>query len=124
MRDCLNDLCRRNPRNFDLRIFVSSVILQRETGGNLIEILSNISKTIRNRFVFQRKVKSLTAEARISAYILGGMPFVVALILMVIRPEYLSPLVEDPIGHNMLFFCIFSFSIGVLSMRHLSQIEM
>jgi tight adherence protein B len=124
MRDCLNDLCLRNPRNFDLRIFVSSVILQRETGGNLIEILNNISKTIRDRFIFQRKVKALTAESRLSAIILGGLPFVVTFMIMMMRPEYLNPLVTDPIGHWLLGFCFISFTSGVLVMRRLSQIEL
>lgn len=124
LRECLNDLCMRNPRNFDLRIFVSSVILQRDTGGNLIEILNNISKTIRDRFVFQRKVKALTAESRLSAIILGGLPFFVTFIIMMMRPEYLTPLVSDPIGHWMLGFCFISFTFGVLVMRRISQIEL
>jgi len=124
MRECLNDLCQRNPRNFDLRIFVSSVILQRDTGGNLIEILNNISKTIRDRFVFQRKVKALTAESRLSAIILGGLPFVVTFMIMLMRPEYLNPLVTDPIGHWLLGFCFVSFTSGVLVMRRISQIEL
>ena len=124
LRECLNDLCQRNPRNFDLRIFVSSVILQRDTGGNLIEILNNISKTIRDRFVFHRKVKALTAESRLSAIILGGLPFVVTFLIMMMRPEYLTPLVTDPIGHWMLGFCFVSFTSGILVMRRISQIEL
>ncbi|MFT5683815.1 MAG: tight adherence protein B, partial [Myxococcota bacterium] len=124
MRECLTDLCRRNPRNFDLRIFVSSVVLQRETGGNLIEILNNISKTIRDRSIFHRKVKALTAESRLSAIILGGLPFVVTFMIMLMRPEYLDPLVSDPIGHWLLGFSFVSFTSGVLVMRRLSQIDL
>ncbi len=124
MRDCLTDLCQRNPRNFDLRIFVSSVVLQRETGGNLIEILNNISKTIRDRFIFQRKVKALTAESKLSAIILGGLPFVVTFMIMLMQPAYLNPLVTDPIGHWMLGFSFCSFTSGVLVMRRISQIEL
>ncbi len=123
-RECLDDLCKRNPRNFDLRIFVSSVALQRDTGGNLIEILNNISKTIRGRFIFQRKVKSLTAEARLSAIILGGLPFVVTFLIMLMQPAYLTPLVTDPIGHYMLAFSGLSFISGVVVMRRLAQIEL
>ena len=123
-RECLSDLCVRNPRNFDLRIFVSSVVLQRDTGGNLIEILNNIAKTIRNRFIFERKVKALTAEARISAYILGGLPFVVTFLIVLMRPDYLSPLINDPIGRGMLMFSAGSFTLGILVMRKLSQVDM
>ena len=122
-RECLTDLCDRNPRNFDLRIFVSSVVLQRDTGGNLIEILNNISKTIRNRFIFERKVRALTAEARISAFILGGLPFAVTLLIATLRPDYLSPLINDPIGRGMLTFCAANFTVGILVMRRLSQVD-
>ncbi|MCB9777213.1 MAG: type II secretion system F family protein [Alphaproteobacteria bacterium] len=123
MREALVNLTRRNPANFDMRIFVSSVLLQRDTGGNMIEILQNISKTIRDRFVFQGKVKSMTAEARFSAYILGGLPFVVAGLIMVMRPEYLEPLVDDPIGNGMLIVAACLFSTGVFVMRKVSQVE-
>ncbi|MEL6346031.1 MAG: type II secretion system F family protein [Myxococcota bacterium] len=122
-RECLSDLCKRNPRNFDLRLFVSSVVLQRDTGGNLIEILNNISGTIRARFVFERKVSALTAEAKISAMILGAMPFLVAILLMVIKPDYLSPFLTDPLGRMMLMFAVGCFSTGVLSMYYLSRVE-
>lgn len=123
LRDSLGALIERNPRNFDLRLFVSSVLLQRDTGGNMIEILQNISKTIRDRFVFQGKVRSLTAEARFSAYILGGMPFVVVAAILVIRPTYLQPMIEDPIGHGMIAAVIVLFTTGVLIMRRISQVE-
>ena len=122
-RECLQDLSERNPRNFDLRIFVSSVALQRDTGGNLIEILQNISKTIRGRFLFQRKVKALTSEARVSAYILGGLPFVVTFLIALMRPEYLNPLIDDPLGRTLLGGAATSFAIGILVMRNISQVE-
>jgi tight adherence protein B len=122
-RECLTDLCERNPRNFDLRIFVSSVALQRDTGGNLIEILQNIAKTIRDRFIFHRKVKALTSEARVSAYILGGLPFVVTFLIVVMRPEYLTPLVEDPLGRLFMGLAAGNFGIGILVMRSLSKVD-
>lgn len=122
-RECLQDLSERNPRNFDLRIFVSSVALQRDTGGNLIEILQNISRTIRGRFIFQRKVKALTAEARVSAFILGGLPFVVTFLIGVMRPDYLTPLIADPLGRTLLAAAGTSFALGVLVMRNIAQVE-
>jgi tight adherence protein B len=123
-RDCLNNLISRNPRNFDLKIFVSSLLLARETGGNLIEILNNISKTVRERFVFETKVKAMTAEARFSAIILGGLPFALLGIIYMMRPEYLTPLFNDPLGRTMLMVAGTMFTLGVMVMRRISQVQL
>ncbi len=123
LRDALTNLSARNPKNFDLKIFVSSVLLQRDTGGNLIEILENISRTIRDRFVFQAKVKALTAEARFSAIILAGLPFVLLGIIAFMRPSYLTPFIADPMGHLLAGLALGTFSIGVLVMIKISQID-
>ena len=122
-RECMSELAQRNPQNFDIKIFVSSVLLQRETGGNLIEILDNIAATIRARFVFKAKVRGLTAEARMSSIILGALPFVVAAGLAWLRPGYLSVLVEDSLGQQMLLTCGLLFAAGILIMRRMSQVE-
>jgi len=122
-RDCMTEMAVRNPHNFDLRIVVSATLLQRETGGNLIEILDNISKTIRGRFIFKGKVRALTAEVRTSAIILGSLPFVLGGALMVLRPGYLSPLLTEPAGRTMLLVCGLLFCAGVMLMRSLSQVE-
>lgn len=122
-RDCLEALVGRNPSNFDLKIFASSVLLQRETGGNLIEILEGISSTIRKRFVFKGKVKALTAEARFSAIILGVLPIFIFSVIKVIRPEYLDPLFTDPIGFAMVAFVCVWFTLGVVVMVELTKIE-
>lgn len=122
-RESLNNLSDRNADLFDIRLFSSSVLLQRETGGNLIEILDNIASTIRNRFLFDAKVKALTSEARFSAWILGGLPMVVTLILMVINPTYLSPLIYDPIGRTLLACCFLSYAIGIYLMISVSNVE-
>jgi len=124
LRDCLYNLVRRNPQNFDLRIFVSSVLLQRDTGGNMIEILQSISKTIRDRFIFRAKVKALTAEARFSAYILGGLPFIVTAAIVALRPDYLDPLIEDSMGHVFLGIVAMLFFTGIFVMRKVSQVEL
>lgn len=122
-RECLQNLNRRNPGSFDLQIFVSSVLLQRDTGGNLVEILQNISHTIRSRFVFQGKVRALTSEARFTAYILGGLPMFVVSVLVFLQPNYLRPLIADPLGNMMLVFILIWFSMGVFIMRELSKVE-
>ena len=122
-REAMQHMVDRNPDNFDVKIFASSVLLQRDTGGNLIEILENLSNTVRQRFIFQGKVKSLTAEARFSAFILGGLPFFVTGALMYLRPNYLAPLVYDPLGRFFLGYVILSFLLGVFVMKELSTVD-
>lgn len=122
-REAFDRMLERNPGVFDLRIFVSSVMLQRDTGGNLIEILENIADTIRARFLFDAKVKAMTSEARFSALILGCLPLGVLGILMVQNPEYLKPLVETLMGNVIIGFCIGMYCIGGFLMRELSKVE-
>lgn len=122
-RTALMGLLDRNPRLFELRMFVSSVLLQRETGGNLIEVLNAISGTIRNRFLFHAKVKALTSEARFSALILGCLPFAVFLLLLVLRPAYLQPLWTDIWGYYMIGAIVIMYSTGGFLMYSISQVE-
>jgi len=122
-RDAFQVMLRRNPGVFDLRLFVSSVLLQRETGGNMIEILDSISNTIRGRFLFQAKVKAMTSEARFSAVILGGLPLCVAGLLAVLNPVYLMPLFNDPLGNIFLMYFFGSYAIGGYLMYSISQVE-
>ena len=122
-RECLQNLNRRNPANFDFQIFVSAVLLQRDTGGNLVEILNSISNTVRARFVFQGKVRALTAEAGFTALILCGLPFFVTAGIAYVSPEYLKPLTTDPLGIGLLLYALTSFSFGVFVMREVSKVE-
>jgi tight adherence protein B len=109
-RECFQNLCRRNPSSFDLRIFVSSVLLQRDTGGNLVEILQGIAHTIRERFVFQGKVGALTSEA------IGSLIFVFS-------PDYIKTLFGDPLGHVLVGLGAFWFLLGVFIMREVAKVE-
>ncbi len=122
-RACLENLVRRNPQNFDLRIFSAAVLLQRETGGNLVEIVSNIAGTIRARFTLQAKIRALTSEARLSSYILGSLPIGVAILISVVRPNYLTPLFTDSLGNLLLMYAIGSYVFGLIVMKALSQVE-
>ena len=90
-------LAARVPGCSDLRIFAVSVNVQRETGGNLAEILDKIAATIRERFRFHGKLRALTAEGRASAWVLGVLPFLVTLVLAVINPRYIGVLFRDPL---------------------------
>jgi len=85
----------------DLRFFVTSVLVQRETGGNLAEIIDGLAGLIRNRFELQMKVKALSAEGRFSAIILFALPLVVGAALFKMNPEYIGLLFTDPLGQTL-----------------------
>ncbi len=122
-REAFQGMITRNPKIFDLRLMVSSILLQRETGGNLIEILQNISETIRARFTFQQKVKAMTSEAKFTAMILGSLPVFVTGALTVINPDYLSILFTDVRGNLVLVVCITMYLTGATIMRDMSKVE-
>lgn len=122
-RECLQNLIGRNPQSFDIKIFTSSVLLQRETGGNLVEILNNISNTIRQRFLFQGKVRALTAEAKFSGLILGALPLLVASAILVLRPQYLDPLFGVTLGRVLLIYGAVSYLVGIVVMKRIAKID-
>jgi tight adherence protein B len=122
-RQCLRNLVVRNPRSFDLRLFAGSVLLQRETGGNLVEIVDNIATTIRGRFTLEAKVSALTSEARFSALILGGLPLFVAGAVLAVRPNYLQPLLTDPFGRTLLAYGVLSYLVGAVVLRRMSHLR-
>ncbi|MEE8310634.1 MAG: type II secretion system F family protein [Candidatus Binatia bacterium] len=86
----------------NLKIFVAALLVQREVGGNLTELLGNLAKTIRERFRMEQEVMALTAEGRFSGYIIGALPVALAIIINVMQPDYLRPLFETEDGHNLL----------------------
>ena len=106
-----------------MRLFVSAVLLQRETGGNLVEMLDNLGQTIRDRLVFQDKVRALTAEVRLSAAVLTGMPFLVAGVIFFVQPDYLRPLIETPLGRGLLLAGGCALIAGAWMMRLVSRVE-
>lgn len=107
----------------DLSFFAISVILQRETGGNLAEILENIAFLIRERFRLHGQIRVLSAEGRLSAIVLVGIPFFVAFAISIINPEYMRTLITDPFGRIMVFFALLAMAIGVLVMRKMVQVK-
>lgn len=122
-REAFDKMLQRNPGVFDLRIFVSSVMLQRDTGGNLIEILENIADTIRSRFLFDAKVRAMTSEARFSALILGGLPFGVVCVLLFANADYLNPLITTLPGKMIVVLCVIMYVTGIVIMRDMSNVE-
>jgi tight adherence protein B len=120
--DALKNLSSRVDSD-DLKLFVISVIIQRTSGGNLAEILENIGHLIRERFKLKGHVRTLCAEARLSAYILVGLPFVIAFTVYFINPEYIMLLFTDPIGHAMILFASIMMILGIITMRKMIQIK-
>ncbi|MCX5909464.1 MAG: type II secretion system F family protein, partial [Deltaproteobacteria bacterium] len=107
----------------DLRFFVIAVIIQRETGGNLAEILGNISHLIRERFKLHGRIRVLSAEGKFSAIVLIALPFLVATLLSFVNPDYLGVLMTDPIGHFMVGFALVMMVLGILVMKKMVAIK-
>jgi tight adherence protein B len=107
----------------DLRFFTTSVLVQRETGGNLAEIIDSLAGLIRQRFELQLKVKALSAEGRISAVILLGLPFVVGALLFKTSPEYMGLLFTDPIGRNLATVGSIMMVVGAVMMKRMVNIK-
>ena len=123
----LDSTLRNFSRRIDspeLKFFVTSVIIQRETGGNLVELLVRISEIIRKKFRFREKVKTVTGEAKMSAIILLALPFVAGAAILVLNPEYISVLFDDPIGPYAIAIALTMMSIGSFIMYKLTQLDM
>jgi tight adherence protein B len=122
MQQALTNLSERVPIT-DLRYFVVAVLIQRESGGNLTEILGNLSQLIRERLKLLARVRVLSAEGVLSAWILGIMPFALAGIMYLTNPEFISKLWTDPIGISIVQTLLMLMTIGVLMMRKIIRIR-
>lgn len=122
-REALEQLLIRNPSLFELRLLVSSLLLQRETGGNMIETVTRISKLIRQRSSFDGKVKAMTAEARTSGLVLALMPIGVLVMIVLANAPYLEPLVDTAIGQMVIVYAVSSYAIGIFIMQTASKVE-
>ncbi|MDH5254938.1 MAG: type II secretion system F family protein [Gammaproteobacteria bacterium] len=122
LRRAMLGLLQRMP-SVTVMALVTSVLVQKETGGNLAEILEQISGVIRSRFRFQRKVRSLSAEGRLSAWILAMTPFVLFVVISVSTPEYLPVLLEHPTGQKLIAFAFVMGIAGIFWIRRVIRIE-
>ena len=122
VRRALLGLLSRIP-SITVMALVTSILVQKETGGNLAEVLEQISKVIRGRFRFQRKVRTLTAEGRMSAWVLATVPLILFATIWVTTPDYLPILVEDPRGHKLIIYGAISGVIGIAWIRRIIRIE-
>jgi tight adherence protein B len=122
VRDALVNLTERIPL-VDVKFFVTAVMLQRETGGNLAEILDNLSYVIRERFKIQRQVRVYTAQGRLTMALLMGMPPVIVTIMLILNPAFIRPLFTDPIGHTLLVAGIALQTVGYFVIRKIIRIQ-
>jgi tight adherence protein B len=122
MQQALANLSERVPIT-DLRYFVVAVLVQREAGGNLTEVLDNLSKLIRNRIKFHGKIKVLTTEGRMSAWVLCLLPFAIAGLLNFANHDFISILWKDPIGITITNIVLGMMAVGALWLYRLVQIR-
>jgi tight adherence protein B len=108
----------------NLMAVVTAVLIQKETGGNLAEIFERISQVIRSRFRFGRRVRTLSAEGRLSAWILTLVPIILFGVLWITTPTYLPPLLESPTGQKMLIFAVVMMVVAVYWMRKIIRIDL
>jgi len=118
----LENLTQRMPL-LDLRLCVTAVLIQRETGGNLAEILEKVAYTIRERFRILGDLKTLTTSSRLSAWLLCGLPIGVAIAVSAMNPEYMSVLWKDPRGHKLIYLAVFLQLSGMLIVRKILRIK-
>lgn len=120
--DALKSMCERVP-NLDLRFFVTSVVIQRMTGGDLAEILDKIGYVIRERFRILGQVKALTAEGRLSGVILIALPFSLFLLMLHMKYDYIERLWTHPLGIKMSVGALIMQLVGALVIRHIVNIK-
>jgi tight adherence protein B len=122
VRDALMNLADRVPI-VDVKFFVTAVMIQRETGGNLAEILDNLSYVIRERFKIHRQVRVYTAQGRLTMGLLMGMPPLIVVFMLATNPAFIRPLFDDPIGHVLLVLGIMLQTIGYFVIRKIIRIQ-
>ena len=122
LQEALRDFGDRVPL-LDARFFVTAILTQRESGGNLAEVLDNLSTLIRERFKVKRQVRTVSAHGRITGWVLAFLAPTLATVLVVIAPKHMAVMVEDPIGVQMLIGAMALQIIGVIAIRRIINIE-
>ena len=120
--DAMRNFARRIPV-LDARFFVTAVLTQRETGGNLAEVLDNLSSVIRDRFKVKRQIRVISAHGRITGWVLACLPPALAAATLLLNPDHLGTLFGDPVGIRMIIVAIFLQVVGTLIMRRITDIE-
>jgi tight adherence protein B len=122
MREAMNGLAQRVPL-LDVRFFITAVAIQRESGGNLSEILDNLSHVVRERFKIQRQVRVHSAHGRITGFVLLALPAALGVALTFINPDHMKLLFEEQMGRTMLMAVIVMQTVGFVWIRKVMKIE-
>lgn len=122
LSDALRGMARRVPV-LDARFFVTAVLTQREAGGNLAEVLDNLSTVMRDRFKVRRQIRVVSAHGRITAWVLSLLPPALAAVLYVVSPQFMRVLVDDPLGVRLIVFAVVMQVIGTIVISKLVQVE-
>lgn len=104
-------------------VFVTSVLIQKDTGGNLAELLDGLAQVVRDRFRFHRKLRTLSAQGRMAAWVLSLMPFALAAVLSVTNPKFLPMLTEDSTGRQLVMIAFVLMVCGIIWMRRIVRID-
>jgi tight adherence protein B len=122
LQDALRGMAGRVPLP-DIGFFVVAVVIQRETGGNMAELLDNIASLVRQRIKLRGQIRTLSAEGRLSGRVLAALPFGAALALNFVNPHHMEPLIHDPAGHTAVAIGLGMMGVGMLWMRRIVQIR-
>ena len=122
LQEALVDMSRKVPA-VELRFFVITITIQQETGANITEILQSLSSMMRKRAQAHLKVRAISSEARVSAFIIGLLPFIVAFLLYLINPSYIAQLFTNQLGISLLSFGILSIFIGIIVIIKMVRFE-
>jgi tight adherence protein B len=122
LEHALLNLLERVPST-DLQYFVVALLIQRETGGNLAELLDNISAIVRARIKLMGEIRTLSAEGRLSAWILSLLPFATALMINIVNPGFMTVLWNDPAGLKLIYFALFMMAFGIWWMSRIIKIR-
>ncbi|MEM7784309.1 MAG: type II secretion system F family protein [Planctomycetota bacterium] len=122
LNDSLNEMTERIP-NLDLKFFATAVVLQRQTGGDLAEILDKISQLCRERFQIKGQIQALTGEGRISGIVLLALPPALFVVMLYLNYEYVMKLFNEPLGQKMLMVAIFLQFVGAFAIKKIIDIK-
>jgi tight adherence protein B len=121
-QEAVNDMRDRVPSQ-DLDFLVVGLLIQRETGGNIAELFTNLSSLGRERFKLNGKVKVLVSEGKLSGWLLGGLPFVLGGLMTLLNPQYMAPLWSTERGHDLLLMGGGMMAVGFAWMSHIARIR-
>ena len=122
-KDAFLGMTKVMPKSLDLKFFITAVLIQKEVGGNLAELLDSLSATIRERFKLLGQLRVQTAQTRLSGMIVGVVPIVVLLVISFMNPEYIKPLFNTQDGQMALALSFGLITAGFISIKKISQIE-